>query len=196
MQTLKWNKLTKGLSKGYLEKEKKTFLLYKKDDMEDANDWILECTPPSCWITVGLSLIRADDDADNVAWGKKDSDLKTSLHHFNPQANSLVPVPTNAALDLTIDVRNGKPPDLMWNRSRGQSWQTWLHPIESKPSDIAVSGMLLCCVALVMDNVDATDRRCRCERVSQRCVGLLSFTLTPISQSTHPPHPPSPFVWW
>ena len=45
-------------------------------------------------------------------------------------------VPANRALDLAINVRNGYPPDPSWMRSRGRPRQTWLHQIESKPSDL------------------------------------------------------------
>ena len=45
-------------------------------------------------------------------------------------------VPANRALDLAINVRNGLPPDPTWKRPRGRPRQTWLHQIESKPSDL------------------------------------------------------------
>ena len=45
-------------------------------------------------------------------------------------------VPANRALDLAINVRNGHPPDPSWVRPRGRPRQTWLHQIESKPSDL------------------------------------------------------------
>ena len=45
-------------------------------------------------------------------------------------------VPANRALDLAINVRNGHPPDPSLMRPRGRPRQTWLHQIESKPSDL------------------------------------------------------------
>ncbi len=45
-------------------------------------------------------------------------------------------VPANRALDLAINARNGLPPDPTWKRPRGRPRQTWLHQIESKPSDL------------------------------------------------------------
>ena len=55
-----------------------------------AMDWILQRMPPTCGITVGQSSFTDDDYADDVALlGKKDSDLQSSLYHFNRQANSL-----------------------------------------------------------------------------------------------------------
>ena len=45
-------------------------------------------------------------------------------------------VPANRALDLAINVRNCHPQDPSWMRPRGRPRQTWLHQIESKPSDL------------------------------------------------------------
>ena len=45
-------------------------------------------------------------------------------------------VPANRALDLAINVRNCHPQDPSWKRPRGRPRQTWLHQIESKPSDL------------------------------------------------------------
>ena len=53
-------------------------------------DWILQSTPPTCGIKVGQPSFTYDDYADDVALlGHKESDLQTSLYHFNRQANSL-----------------------------------------------------------------------------------------------------------
>ena len=45
-------------------------------------------------------------------------------------------VPANRALDLTIYVRNGLPPDPTWKRPSGSPQQTWLYHIEPKPLDL------------------------------------------------------------
>ena len=55
-----------------------------------AMDWILQRMPSSCDIRVGQASFTDDDYADNVALlGRKESDLQSSLHHFNCNANSV-----------------------------------------------------------------------------------------------------------
>ena len=56
-----------------------------------AMDWILQRMPPICGIKVGQYSFTDDDYADDVAlMGHKESDLQTSLYHFNRQQTPLV----------------------------------------------------------------------------------------------------------